>query len=76
MKTTTQRNLGGHQEMITPNEAAKQLGVSPQTIRMWIKSGVLPHIKMGSRYRIDESTISDIALNGTPTNALIRSDKK
>jgi len=55
--------------MLTPDEAAKFLGVSSQTVRLWVKKGIITSQRFGGRIRIEEAVISDIAINGTPTNA-------
>ena len=36
-------------KMLTPPEAAKRLGVSPQTVIWWIRAGELPAINIGRR---------------------------
>jgi len=50
------------------NEAAKALGVHPNTIRNWIKTGVLrayrPNPKRGSKVFIRESDIFKSLLKG------------
>ena len=40
------------QEYMTTQEAAIRLGVTVQTIRNWVKRGVLEGIKIGGRYFI------------------------
>ena len=51
--------------MLTPNGAATKLGVTSQTVRLWIQEGKLPAIKVGSRYRIKEDDLSKVT---APTN--------
>ena len=51
--------------MLTPNGAATKLGVTSQTVRLWIQEGKLPAIKVGSRYRIKEDDLSKVL---APTN--------
>ena len=51
--------------MLTPNGAATKLGVTSQTVRLWIQEGKLPAIKVGSRYRIKEDDLSKVM---APTN--------
>lgn len=40
------------QDYLSPEEAAKNLGLSPETIRSYIRSGELPAYQFGKRYRI------------------------
>ena len=60
---------------IKPKEAAAMLGVSGQTIRLWILNGTLPALRIGSRYRIDEAVIQDILINGTPRHDVTATEK-
>ena len=38
-------------------EIAEHLGVSKDTIRIWIKKGVIPHRKIGKQYKFKISEI-------------------
>lgn len=38
-------------------EIAKHLGVSKDTIRIWIKKGVIPHRKIGKQYKFRISEV-------------------
>jgi len=40
------------EQMLSPTEVARRLGVSRRTVRRWIKSGVLPAYRVGGVYRI------------------------
>jgi excisionase family DNA binding protein len=46
--------------LLTVDEVARQLGVHPDTVRNWIKSGELAAIDLGGRagYRISEADLS------------------
>lgn len=44
----------------TPKEAADLLNVSDQTIMLWIHSGKIEFIQLGSRYFIAQSTIESL----------------
>ena len=50
--------------LYTPAEVAKYFGVSPQTVRIWIKSGKLRAIKLGTKgsalLRVPESALSEM----------------
>jgi len=39
-------------DYLSPEEAAETLGLSPETIRAYIRSGELPAYRFGKRYRI------------------------
>lgn len=47
-------------ELITPQEAAKMLKVSDQTIRKMIKRGDLKAYKVGCRWRIEQGEINKL----------------
>lgn len=43
---------------LTVNQVAELLQLSPLTVRDWIRSGLLPHVKVGRRtYRIDRDDL-------------------
>lgn len=53
-------------ELLTPEEAAAKLVVSPKTIRDWLRDGVLQGVKVGKLWRIREEDLqSFIAQNAT-----------
>lgn len=41
-------------KLLTPEEAAKRLAISPRTLREWLRAGKLKGVKMGSLWRIAE----------------------
>jgi excisionase family DNA binding protein len=43
--------------LVTVQEAADALSVSPQTIRRWCKDGRLPYVRRGHELRIDLSKV-------------------
>jgi excisionase family DNA binding protein len=49
------------ERMLTPDDAAELLQVSPNTVRGWLRRGVIKGIKVGDGrlWRISESTIND-----------------
>ncbi|MBO8181076.1 MAG: helix-turn-helix domain-containing protein [Archaeoglobus sp.] len=47
-------------ELITPQEAAKQLKVTDQTIRKMIKTGKIEAYKVGGRWRIEKTEITKL----------------
>lgn len=40
------------QKLLTPEEAAAQFGVSPETIRRWCRQGKLQGVKVGEQWRV------------------------
>ena len=50
--------------MLTINDAAVKLGISGQTVRNMIRRGTIAYIKVGARFRIEDSEIERIL---TPT---------
>lgn len=43
--------------LLKPEEAAWRLGISPTTIKKWLRNGKLPGVKVGILWRIDESDL-------------------
>jgi excisionase family DNA binding protein len=43
------------EELLTPEAAAAELGVTSRTVRNWCRSGRLPAIKAGRQWRIPRS---------------------
>ena len=43
--------------MLTVAEAARKIGLSPETVRRWIRSGKLPAQRIGTHHLIDERDI-------------------
>ena len=60
-------------ERITPEEAAKMLDCTSQSLRNYIKRGLIPAIRIGGRYRLNKSDVENFLLNGNPTNAAEKS---
>lgn len=40
------------ENLLTPEEAAERLAVSPKTVRDWLRSGELKGVKVGRLWRI------------------------
>jgi excisionase family DNA binding protein len=49
---------------LTPDEAARVTGRNPEAIRMWIRSGQVPAIKVGHRWLLPAEALE--ALNQRP----------
>ena len=43
--------------MLTVDEAAREVGKDPETVRRWIRSGKLAARKIGLQYMIDEADL-------------------
>ena len=49
-----------NQPVLPPAQAAKRIGVSTMTISTWMKNGTLKAYKVGGRYFIPESSLSEL----------------
>lgn len=47
----------GKEKIFSPGEAAKRMGMSPNTITKWLRSGQLRGIQRGRRWYVPESAI-------------------
>ncbi len=47
------------QTVVTQSEAAKELGVTAQTISTWLKKGILRGFKIGGRFWVVEASLRD-----------------
>lgn len=54
--------------MLTVEEAASRLRVSPRTMRKWIAQGKVPAVRYGRSYRISESAVSEQPASGLATD--------
>lgn len=50
--------------LLTVNESAEVYGVSPYTIRLWIRKGLLHAIKLGRLVRIQQSELERFINDG------------
>jgi len=46
-----------HTRLLTPEEAADRLNVSPMTVRKWLRSGKLRGVKVSVLWRVRESDL-------------------
>ena len=55
------------EKMLTPDDAAELLQVSPNTVRGWLRKGVIKGTKVGEGrlWRISEATINDYVLSAS-----------
>jgi excisionase family DNA binding protein len=60
-------------EMLTVDEAARRLKMNPQTVRRWIRSGLLSAHKIGGKeYRINADDLEARVTQPTPVQAAQR----
>ena len=60
-------------ELLTVDEAAQRLKMNPQTVRRWIRSGLIPARKLGKKeYRIAAADLEDRMSLPTPSQASAR----
>lgn len=50
--------------LITVNDAAERLSLTPDTIRKWLRSGQLKGVKVSRVWRVQESDIETIMKEG------------
>lgn len=53
-------------QLLTLNETAVLLNVSPLTIRRWLKSGVISSSRLGKKHLFNRITINDLLNNSIP----------
>jgi excisionase family DNA binding protein len=55
-----------HVRLLTIQEASERLGLKPATLRFWIWTRKIDHVKVGARsVRIREETVREIVERGT-----------
>ena len=45
-------------QLLTTQDAAQRLGLHPETVRRFLREGVLHGVKIGRKHRIEESEIA------------------
>lgn len=50
--------------LLTIPEASERLGLKPATVRFWIWTRRIEHVKVGRAVRIREETVRDLIENG------------
>lgn len=48
------------QKLINQKQAAKILGISPQTLRRWVKDSKVPHVRVKTVVRFNEDSIKKL----------------
>lgn len=51
-------------KLLTVNEAAERLALSPDTIRKWLRSGQIEGVKISRIWRVYENDIEEIIKEG------------
>lgn len=46
-------------KMLTPSEIAKRLNLHPNTVRDYLKAGILPAVKLGRVWRVEEEDLTE-----------------
>ncbi len=60
----------GNSQLLTADEAAAMLGVSPLTIKRWRLSGLLPYVRLGPRItRVRREVVEEILRDGLSEKA-------
>ncbi|NLG78994.1 MAG: helix-turn-helix domain-containing protein [Firmicutes bacterium] len=60
------------EKLLTPEEAAERMVVSPKTVRDWLRQGKLKGIKTGKLWRIRENDLAEFVARNT--SGAVRSD--
>lgn len=58
VKTERSARMQDEQEYLTIKDIARQLKMDEKTIRRWIKSGQLPAIELGGKYRVSRTDLN------------------
>jgi excisionase family DNA binding protein len=58
-----------YKKILTVEQAAERLQVTPRTVYEWLRSGKIPGRKLGKVWRMSEEAILEF-LGGTPRQAL------
>ena len=46
-------------KMLTPSEIAEKLNIHPNTVRDYLKAGILPAVKLGRVWRVEEEDLEE-----------------
>jgi len=53
------------QQFVSVIEAAQILGITPQTVRVWLKNGRVPSVRLGRRFFIGREWFEAVRLAAT-----------
>lgn len=51
--------------LITTKQAATELGVHPETLKRWIRTGLITGCMFGNRYMLRQSDVDHVKTHGT-----------
>jgi excisionase family DNA binding protein len=51
-------------QQLTVREAAKRLGISPHTVRAWISTKKLGHVRLGRAVRVPQTEVDRLVAGG------------
>lgn len=46
-------------KMLTPSDIADKLNIHPNTVRDYLKAGILPAVKLGRVWRVEEKDLNN-----------------
>jgi len=52
--------VDNEKKVLTPEELARELGVSRNLIYRQLRGGVIPHLKLGDKYLISRATLEKL----------------
>jgi len=61
--------------LMTPEDAARRLAVSPKTLRQWLRTGRLGGVKAGRLWRLREEDLAAFLVMPRPTDSATRAEK-
>ena len=53
------------EKMFTPEQVAEQFGLTPRTIKDWMRTGKLKGVKFGKSWRIKENDLKEFMSKGS-----------
>lgn len=64
------------EKLLTPEEAASRLIVSPKTVRDWLREGTLNGVKVGKLWRIREADLKNFIARSANDNAALAKESQ
>ena len=61
---------------MSPDDVAAALGISPATIRRWLREGAIAGVKIGRQWRVDVTLVRDKIASGELAVNIERKDSK
>ena len=63
-------------KLLTPEETAEKLRISPKTVRDWLRESKIQGHKVGRQWRIKEETVEEIVKQGLDITTFSKLDKE